>query len=159
MEELKPKRVSESKTEHVQIVLFEHLNGYNRLFGGKLVEWIDVVAAVVARRHSNRNVTTASIDNLQFQEPAHINDTVVLQGRITYTGNTSIEVRVDTFVERLSGEKTLINRAYLVLVALDENEKPVPVPPLILETDEDKEEWQAAKRRNELRKQRLIEKY
>lgn len=159
MEELRPKRVSESKTELVQIILFEHLNGYNRLFGGKLVEWIDVVAAVVARRHSNRNVTTAAIENLQFKEPAYINDTVVLQGRITYTGRTSMEVRVDTFVEKLNGEKTLINRAYLVLVALDENEKPVQVPQLILETDEDKEEWQAAIRRNELRKQRRIEKY
>lgn len=161
MEELKlaPKRVSESKTEHVQIILFEHLNGYNRLFGGKLVEWIDVVAAVVARRHSNRNVTTASIDNLQFKEPAYINDTVVLRGCMTHTGKTSMEVRVDTFVEKLNGEKTLINRAYLVLVALDENERPVQVPGLILETEEEKEEWQAAIRRNDLRKQRRIEKY
>jgi acyl-CoA hydrolase len=156
---IEPKRVSESKAEHVQIILFEHLNGYDRLFGGKLVEWIDVVAAVVARRHSNRNVTTASIDNLQFKEPAYINDTVVLQGCMTYTGNTSMEVRVDTFVEKINGEKTLINRAYLVLVALDENEKPVQVPKLILETDEEKEEWQAGIRRNELRKQRRIEKY
>lgn len=158
-ENFKPKRVSESKTEHVQIILFEHLNGYDRLFGGKLVEWIDVVAAVVARRHSNRNVTTAAIENLQFKEPAYINDTVVLQGRMTYTGKTSMEVRVDTFVEKLNGEKTLINRAYLVLVALDENEKPIEVPKLILETDEEKEEWQAAIRRNELRKQRRIEGY
>lgn len=161
MEELKlePKRVSDSRTEHVQIILFEHLNGYDRLFGGKLVEWIDVVAAVVARRHSNRNVTTASIDNLQFKKPAYINDTVVLKGCITYTGKTSMEVRVDTFVEKLNGEKTLINRAYLVLVALDENEKPVQVPGLILETDEEKKEWQAGIRRNKLRKQRRIERY
>jgi acyl-CoA hydrolase len=156
---IKPKRISESKTELVQIILFEHLNGYNRLFGGKLVEWIDVVAAVVARRHSNRNVTTASIDNLQFKEPAYINDTVVLRGCMTYTGNTSMEVRVDTFVEKINGERTLINRAYLVLVALDENEKPVQVPKLILETEEEKAEWQAGIRRNELRKQRRIEMY
>lgn len=153
------KRVSESKTEHVEIVLLEHLNGFNRLFGGKLVEWIDVVAAVVARRHSNRNVTTASIDNLQFKGPAYINDTIVLRGCITYVGTTSMEVRVDTFVEKLNSEKTLINRAYLVLVALDENEKPIPVPGLILETDEEEEEWQAGLRRHELRKQRRIEKY
>jgi acyl-CoA hydrolase len=70
-----------------------------------------------------------------------------------------MEVRVDTFVEKLNGEKTLINRAYLVLVALDDNEKPVPVPKLILETGEEKEEWQAGVRRNELRKQRRIEKF
>lgn len=157
--DIEPKRVSDSKTEHVQIILFEHLNGYNRLFGGKLIEWVDIVAAVVARRHSNKNVTTASIDNLQFREPAYINDTVVLRGCMTYTGNTSMEVRVDTYVEKLNGEKTLINRAYLVLVALDENDKPVQVPKLVLETDEEKEEWQGGIRRHELRKQRRIENY
>lgn len=153
------KRVSESKTEHVEIVLLEHLNGFNRLFGGQLVEWIDVVAAVVARRHSNRNVTTASIDNLQFKGPARINDTVVLQGCMTYVGKTSMEVRVDTYVEKLNSEKQLINRAYLVLVALDEDEKPIPVPGLILETDEEKEEWQSGLRRHSLRKQRRIDNY
>lgn len=151
------KRVGESKTEHAAIVLTEHLNGFGRIFGGKLVEWIDVVAAVVARRHSNKNVTTASIDNLQFKGPAHMNDTVILQGRVTYVGTTSMEVRVDTFVEKLSGEKQLINRAYLVLVALDENEKPSEVPGLILESDEEREEWQAGLRRHELRRQRRIE--
>jgi acyl-CoA hydrolase len=70
-----------------------------------------------------------------------------------------MEVRVDTFVEKINGERTLINRAYLVLVALDENEKPVQVPKLILETEEEKAEWQAGIRRNELRKQRRIEMY
>ncbi|HBL84781.1 MAG: acyl-CoA thioesterase [Clostridiales bacterium GWF2_38_85] len=161
MDNIKPasKHVSESRTEHVEIVLLEHLNGFNRLFGGKLVEWIDIVAAVVARRHSNRNVTTASIDNLQFKEPAYINNTIVLQGRITYVGKTSMEVRIDTFVEKLNGDKRLINRAYLVLVALDENENPVPVPGLILETDEDKDEWQSGIRRHDLRKQRRIDNY
>lgn len=161
MEETKKisKHVSDSITEHVEIVLLEYLNGFNRLFGGKLVEWIDIVAAVVARRHSNMNVTTASIDNLQFKGPAYINDTIVLRGCITYIGNTSMEVRVDTFVEKLNSEKMLINRAYLVLVALDENEKPVTVPSLILETDEEKLEWQAGLRRHELRKQRRIDKY
>lgn len=153
------KRVSDSKAEHVEIVLLEHLNGFNRLFGGKLIEWIDIVAAVVARRHSNRNVTTASVDNLQFKGPAYMNDTVVLQGTITYVGTTSMEVRVDAYVEKMSGEKQLINRAYLVLVALDENEKPVPVPGLVLETDEEREEWHAGFRRHELRRQRRIEKY
>ncbi|MDD2269225.1 MAG: acyl-CoA thioesterase [Eubacteriales bacterium] len=153
------KYVSESKTERVEIVLFEHLNGFSRLFGGKLVEWIDVVAAVVARRHSNCNVTTASVDNLQFKKPAYMNDTVLIQGCMTYVGRTSMEVRVDTYVERLDGEKNLINRAYLVLVALDENENPVQVPGLILTTDEERDEWDAGVRRHALRKQRRIDKY
>lgn len=153
------KRVCESKTEQIQILMPEHINGYNRLFGGKLVEWIDVVAAVVARRHSNCNVTTVTIDNLQFKAPAYVNSTVVLIGRITYVGNTSMEVRVDTYTEYLSGEKKLVNTAYLVMVALDENEQPVQVPGLILETDEEKLEWEAGRKRRELRKQRRIESF
>jgi acyl-CoA hydrolase len=158
-ETLCEKSVSESKTDHVEIVLLEHLNGFSRLFGGRLVEWIDVVAAVVARRHSNCNVTTASIDNLQFKEPAYLNDTVVLSGCVTYVGNTSMEVRVDTFVEKLTGEKNLINRAYLVLVALDEDENPVPVPRLILETEEEKLEWESGIRRHKLRNDRRVDNY
>ena len=76
------KKVSESRTEQIQILMPAHINGYKRLFGGKLVEWIDVVAAVVARRHSGRNVTTASIDNLIFAEAAYVNSTVVLIGEM-----------------------------------------------------------------------------
>lgn len=146
------KTVESSKTEQIQILMPEHINGYNRLFGGKLMEWIDVVAAVVARRHSNRNVTTASVDNLVFKAPAHANDTVVLKGQITYAGRTSMEVRVDTFVEELTGEQRMINRAYLIMVALDGDDKPTLVPKLILKTDEEKREYELAKVRKELRK-------
>jgi len=154
MPELESKRVSDSKTEHVQILMPEHINGYGRLFGGKLVEWIDVVAGVVARRHSGRNVTTLYIDNLHFKAAAYVNDTVVLVGRVTYVGRTSMEVRVDTFVESLSREKRLVNRAYFVMVALDEDEKPVRVPGLIPETDEDRLEWEAGAQRTRQRKLR-----
>ena len=153
------KKVSDSRTEQIQILMPEHINGFNRLFGGKLMEWIDVVAAVVARRHSGCNVTTASIDNLQFKAPAYVNSTIFLQGQITYVGNTSMEVRVDTFVEELNGTRRMINRAYLVLVALDKNDLPVPVPGIILETDEEKTEWEAARKRCELRKQRRREEF
>lgn len=159
MRNLNPKRVKDSETEHVQILMPEHINGYKRLFGGKLMEWVDVVAAVVARRHSNCNVTTASIDNLQFQAAAYINNTILIRGRITYVGNSSMEIRVDTFVEELSGELKRINRAYLVLVALDENEIPARVPPLLVETDEERAEWEAGIKRHNLRKQRRIELY
>lgn len=159
MEIQNTKHVSDSLTEQIQILMPEHINGYNRLFGGKLVEWIDIVAAVVARRHSNKNVTTVTIDNLQFKSPARVNSTIVLIGRITYVGTTSMEVRVDTFVETLQGSQTLINRAYLVMVALDENDNPTPVPRLILDTDEEQLEWDAGTKRSELRKNRKIEKY
>ena len=150
---------AESRTEQVQILLPEHINGYNRLFGGQLMQWIDVVAAVVARRHSNRNVTTASIDNLQFKAAAHVNDTVVLFGQITYVGRTSMEVRVQTYVEGMDGIRRLINRAYFVMVALDENEKPTPVPGILPETLEEKLEYEAGIKRNALRKQRREEQF
>ena len=123
------KYVRDSYTEQVQILSQSSLNGYKRLFGGRLMEWIDVVAGVVARRHSNRNVTTAAVDNLRFEGPAYGNETIVLCGYITYTGRTSMEVCVRTYVEELNGHKRLINVAYLVMVALDENERPVEVPP------------------------------
>ncbi|NLY69095.1 MAG: acyl-CoA thioesterase [Clostridiales bacterium] len=154
MVNLEPKRVSDSRTEQIQIIMPEHINGSGRLFGGRLVEWIDIVAAVTARRHSGRNVTTLIIDHLEFKHPAYVNDTLVLIGQVTYTGRTSMEVRVDTYIERLDGEKTHINRAYLVMVALDEDDKPTPVPPLICETEEEYREFMAAKIRRDQRKAR-----
>ena len=125
----------------------ENLNGYGRLFGGRLMEWIDVVAGVVARRHSECDVTTASVDRLEFIAPAYIGDTVVLEGNLTYVGRTSMEVRVDTYVEKLSGKKERINRAYLVMVALDKDGKPTSVPALIPETIEEKAEFEAGRLR------------
>ncbi len=146
------KKISDSFTEQVQILMPEQINGFNRLFGGKLMEWMDVVAAVAARRHSNRNVTTASVDHLQFRAPAHKNDTMVLHARVVFVGNTSMDVRVDAYTEELSGEKHLVNTAYFTMVALDENEKPTKVPRLICETDEDEEEYKAGEKRREARK-------
>ena len=146
------RKVSDSRTQQVQMLMYEHMNGYGRLFGGRLMEWIDVVAGVVARRHSGCDVTTAAIDRLEFIAPAYIGDTVVLDGCITYAGRTSMEVRVDTYVEKLSGARERINRAYLVMVAIGSDGKPVPVPQLELTTDEERAEHAAALRRKELRK-------
>ena len=126
---MQPKHPRESRTEQVQILMFDTMNGYSRLFGGKLMEWIDVVAAVVARRHSGCNVTTAAVDSLVFLRPAHVNDTIILEGTITYAGRTSMEVRVRTYCEALSGARERVNEAYVVLVAIDDNERPIPVPP------------------------------
>lgn len=156
---MEPKRVSDSITEQVQIIMPSHINGTDRLFGGQLVEWIDVVAGVVARRHCGYNVTTAAIDNLQFKAGAFINNTLVLIGRITYVGTTSMEVRVDTYVEDLSGTRKVVNRAYLVMVALDENGKPTEVPRLVLETESERAEWEAGKKRHALRAKRRKEGY
>ena len=153
------KRACESSTEQTYILMPQHINGYGRLFGGRLMEWIDVTAGVVARRHCQHNVTTVAVDNLQFHGPAHENDTVVICGRVTHVGRTSMEIRVEVFVENMDGSRKFINRAYLVMVALDENEKPTPVPGLIIETDEDRSEWEGGLLRDRLRKQRRKEEF
>lgn len=147
------KRVSESYTEQVHILTQGNLNGYSRLFGGQLMGWMDVVAAVVARRHSGKNVTTAVVDMLQFKAPAYANDTVLISGKITYVGKTSMEIKVMVYVEELSGERKLINTAYIVMVALDENERPTEVPGLVLETEAEWQEYEAAKLRKARRKE------
>ncbi|MBR2404042.1 MAG: acyl-CoA thioesterase [Clostridia bacterium] len=153
------KKVTDSYTHHVQILSQSSLNGYRRLFGGRLMEWIDIVAAVVARRHCNMNVTTAAVDSLIFKKPAFANDTVVIDGYITYAGKTSMEICVETFVENLDGSKEAINTAYVVMVAIDQNGKPSKVPELIIETEQDRQNYEAALRRKEYRKLRANEKF
>ena len=155
----KAKRVSDSLTEQVQILGQSTLNGYDRLFGGQLMEWIDVVAAVVARRHCGMNVTTAVVDSLQFKEAAYRNDTVVLKGFMTHVGKTSMEICVETFVENFDETIHLINTAYVVMVAIDDFGNPIEVPKLILENEEEIRENEAAIRRTELRNQRRKENF
>lgn len=157
---MKAKRVSESITEQVHIVMPSHISGTDRLFGGQLLAWIDEVSAVTARRHCENNVTTAAIDNLQFKAGVFINNILVLVGRVTYVGKTSMEIRVDTYVEdHLSGSRKVVNRAYIVMVALDGNENPTEVPRLILETEAENGEWDAGMRRKQLRTERRREGY
>ena len=141
------------KTTTVQIVMPQHCNGYSkpRLFGGQMMAWIDVVGAVEARRYTQHAVTTVCIDNLTFLEPAFLNDTVVQEAAVTWTGHTSLEVRVESMVERLDGSRELINRAYVVFVALDEEGRPTAVPPFIPETTEEKQEYAAAEARRRIR--------
>lgn len=107
---MKKKCVDDSKTEQFRLLKYEDINGANRLFGGKLMAWIDEVAGVTARRHCETQVTTACIDNLQFKEPAFLGNMVVIIGRITYIGRSSMEVRVDSYVEDAQGFRRPINR-------------------------------------------------
>ena len=141
------------KTTTVQIVMPQHCNGYAkpRLFGGQIMAWIDVVGAVAARRYTGRAVTTVCIDNLTFLKPAYLNDTVVQEAMVTWTGRTSLEVRVDSMVERLDGSRELINRAYVVFVALDEEDKPTTVPPFVPETEEEIRNFHDADTRKRMR--------
>ena len=140
-------------TTSVQIVHAQHCNGAagGRLFGGQLMAWIDVTAGIAARRFTHGRVTTACVDNLNFIKPAYMGDTIVQEAFVTWTGNTSLEVRVDTFVEKLSGERDQINKAYLVFVSLDEDEKPTKVPRFEPETEAEKAEYEAALERRKIR--------
>ena len=142
-----------SITSGVQIVLPQHCNGYKkpRLFGGQIMAWIDIIGAVAARRFANRAVTTVCVDHLTFIAPAYLNDTVVQEAFVTWAGRTSMEVRVDSFVEQLNGEKQLVNRAYAVYVALDDSDQPTPVPAFVPETEEEKREYAAALERRKIR--------
>ena len=148
------KKVQDSLTEQQYLICPAHINHYGRLFGGNLLKWIDELAGIVAIRHSGATVTTAAIDNLQFKAPAYTGDMIVLQGRVTYVGNSSMEIRVDTYREALDGTREIINRAYIDMVAINCKGQPTQVPALELETEEERAEYEAAKKRKELRKQR-----
>ena len=157
--EMMKKHVEDSLTEQTYLMRPKYLNGYGNLFGGQLMGWIDEVASIVAMRHSESDITTASIDNLNFKQGATVDDVIVLRGRITHVGHTSMEVRVDTYVEDRHGMRKMINRAYVVMVAVDEHHKPVPVPGLYVETESGKAEWEGGEKRYLLRKQRRKEGY
>ncbi len=140
-------------TSGVQIVLPQHCNGYKkpRLFGGQIMAWIDIIGAVAARRYAHQAVTTVCVDHLTFIAPAFLNDTVVQEAYVTWSGRTSMEVRVDSYVEQLNGERQLVNRAYAVFVALDDDGHPAPVPVFSPETEEEKQEYLAAQERRKIR--------
>ncbi len=153
------KKVSDSQSEWMKCIQYEDINGSGRLFGGRLMEWMDEVAGIAALRHSGRQVTTVAVDNLKFKKGALINDVVVIISKVTYVGNTSMEVRVDVYFEdRETGRRHMINRAYFTEVCIDENGHPVPVPYGIEpETEMEKAEYEGALKRIEMRKLRRAE--
>ena len=151
---LEAKTVDDSRVETVHLVMSAHLNGAGRLFGGILMQWIDEVAGIVAKRHSMSNVTTASVDNLTFLKGAYNGDMVVIKGKMTWVGSSSMEVCVDTYVETPSGRRERINNAHFMMVALDENDKPVTVPRLILQTEDEELAWSHGVERQRIRKMR-----
>ena len=158
-EKIRNKKVEESITETTKLLQYREINGQNRLFGGRLMEWIDEVAALTAMRHCGGLVTTCAVDNLRFKYGAYINEIIV---QITYVGNTSMEVRVDTYyVEDIeTGIRRAINHAYLIRVHVDNDGKPIPVKyGLEVETLSEKAEWEGAIRRNAARKQRFSDGY
>lgn len=154
---MESRTVEESRVETVHLVRTNHLNGAGRLFGGVLMQWLDEVAGVVAKRHSRCNVTTASVDNLRFIQGACQRDLIVIIGKLTYVGRTSMEVRTDTYVESPDGMRRLINRAYFTMVALDEKGQPTEVPKLMLKTENERAEWEAGDKRRQMRIRRRQE--
>ncbi|MBE5958143.1 MAG: acyl-CoA thioesterase [Lachnospiraceae bacterium] len=153
------KKVSDSTTEWTRCLQYADINGANRLFGGRLMAWMDEVAAITAQRHCGRLVTTACVDNLQFKSGASLADIIVLIAKVTYVGKTSMEIRVDVYVEDVSnGERRQINHAYFTEVCVDQEGKPQPIEfGLELESENERAEWESALRRRELRKQRRVE--
>lgn len=153
------KKCEDSMTEITKLLQYRDINGQNRLFGGRLMEWIDEAAGVAAMRHAGGNCVTLMVDSLKFKHGAVLNDIVVLIAKVTYVGNTSMEVRVDTYVEETqTGIRRAINHAYLTLVHVDENGRPKFIEyGFTPEGVNGLAEWEGAKKRIEVRKHRKLE--
>jgi len=160
-ERIRNKRVEESLTETTKLLQYKYINGQNRLFGGQLMAWIDEIAALTAMRHCGGLVTTCAVDNLRFKYGAYLNEVIVLIGKVTYVGNTSMEVRVDTYVENIeTGIRRAINHAYLTCVHVDEDGKPQPIKyGLEVKTLSEQAEWEGGIKRSQARKQRTSDGY
>jgi len=144
----------------VQLVLPNDANTLGNVLGGMVLHWIDLAAAIVAHRHCRTQCVTASIDQVSFEAPIRIGQLAVLTGRLTYAGRTSMEIRVDVQSEDLrTARRIQTSTAYLTFVAIDAKGAPVPVPPLLLENDEERREARAAKARRaeRLRKAHHVE--
>ncbi|MEM0074909.1 MAG: acyl-CoA thioesterase [Conexivisphaerales archaeon] len=151
-EELPPKKVSESATTMVRLMMPTDANPSGNVFGGTIMKAMDEIAAIVATRHARKNVVTASIDRMNFFAPVFVGDLLILKASINYVGNTSMEIGVRIEAENLkTGKTTHTGSCYLTYVALDENGRPSPVPKIIPETPEEKRRWQEGLARRKLR--------
>ena len=146
-----PKTPSESKTIQTEIVLPNDTNNLNNLMGGRLLHWMDIVAAVTAQRHSGRTCVTASVNNVSFGHPIPQASIVTLEANISRSFNSSMEVIIDVWTEDMqSGIKTKCNEAIYTFVAVGNMNKPTAVPEVIPETNKEKERFDAALRRRQL---------
>ncbi len=148
----KKKFPRESFVSMTELVLPNDTNTLNNLMGGRLMHWMDIVSAIAAQKHSNRTVVTASVDNISFKHPIQLGNVVTLKARVTRAFNSSMEVRIDVEAEDIpSGKKAVSNSAYFTFVAVDQSGRPIDVPEIEPETDEDKEYYNGALRRRQLR--------
>jgi acyl-CoA hydrolase len=150
------KPVADSASEMIQLVLPNDTNLLGHLLGGTLTHWIDLIGAVVANRHSRRPIVTASMEAIDFYAPVRLGHLVILKGYMTYVGRSSMEVAVEVFAENgLTGERVEVSSAVLTYVALDDQGKPIPVPPLILKSDEERRRFSEGKERRRVQLERV----
>jgi len=144
------KLVSDSRVELAQVMMPEHANAAGNIHGGYILKLIDQAGAIVAARHTHRNIVTASVDRMDFISPAYIGNLVFAKASVNYVGRTSMEVGVRVEAECLrTGTHTHVGSAYLTFVALDKNDNPVEIPKIILKTEHEKRRYEEAKiRRN-----------
>jgi len=147
-----PKPISVSRVTLSQLMHPEHANLLGNVHGGWIMKLVDEAGALACMRHAQRKVVTVAIDSMTFREPIKIGDLVILKAEVSFTGRTSMEAEVQVLAENpITGEQTHTNNAYLVYVALDDEGKPTPVPPLKAETEEEKRKMEKAKERQEHR--------
>src|SRR5205085_9597242 len=146
--DLTPKRAADSATEMVQVVLPNDANPLGFILGGTVMHLIDIAGAIAGHRHTRSLLVTAAVDGLQFLHPIKVGDLIILKSRVTCAFHTSLEVQVDVFSEEtLTGRRQMTSRAYLTFVAIDRDGRRVPVPPLLIETEEERRVAEAAQLR------------
>jgi len=151
--DLTPKPARESVTEMVQVVLPNDANALGFILGGTVMHLIDIAGAIASFRHTRTRVVTAAVDDLQFLHPIKIGDLIILKAHVTCAFTTSLEVQVDVFSEEtLTGKRQLTSRAFLTFVAIGERGERMAIPPLVVDTAEDRQVCEAAHQR---RAQRL----
>ena len=151
-ETLAAKPIRASRVTLSQLMHLEHANLLGNVHGGWIMKLADEAGALACMRHAQRKVVTVAIDSMVFRQPIRISDLVVLRAEVSYTGRTSMEVTVEVHAENpLTGEQTHTNTAYLVYVALDDNGRPTSVPPLLAETEEEKQKLEQGRARQERR--------
>lgn len=148
----KKKFAKESYVTMTELVLPNDTNTLNNLMGGKLMHWMDVVSAIAAQKHSNRIVVTASADNISFGQGIQLGNVVTLTAKVTRAFNSSMEVHIVVTAEDIpAGRKFESNRAFFTFVAVDQGGRPIEVPELVPETEEEIELYESALRRRQLR--------
>jgi uncharacterized protein (TIGR00369 family) len=149
-----PKPIRASRITLSQLMHPEHANLLGNVHGGWVMKLVDEAGALACMRHAQRKVVTVAIDSMNFHQPIRIGDLVIITAEVSYTGRTSMEAEVEVIAENpITGERTHTNTAYLVYVALDDHGRPTAVPPLKVETEEQKQRMEKAQQRQQRRLQ------